>query len=197
MTLTLELEKITRLPVMRKRFRVDEFRKMVEAGILPEEHGWEVIDGFLMDKMSIGDKHASTVKRLNRIFNQRFNEGLLVSVQDPIQLDDYNAPEPDIALLRFREDFYLGQTPMPTDILLLIEVSDSTIEYDREIKKKLYAEAEIVEFWIVNLQENILETFSQPKNGSYRSARILEAGEVIKSNTVNDLELTVNEILGL
>ncbi len=195
MTTVFEIEKT--LAVKRKRFSTNEFQEMVRAGILPEEHGWEVIDGFLMDKMSIGDKHASTVKRLNRIFNHRFSQSLLVSVQDPIHLDDYNEPEPDIALLKLREDFYVDQTPNPKDVLLVIEVSDSTIEYDREIKKKLYAEAEIIEYWIVNLKENTIEVYSSPKKGNYRLAKILESGEDVQSTSINDLELSVNEILGL
>lgn len=195
MLTVIELEKSQ--IIKRKRFSTSEFQEMVKAGILPEEHGWEVIDGFLMDKMSIGDKHASTVKRLNRIFNHRFSEGLLVSVQDPIHLNDYNEPEPDVALLKFREDFYVGQTPTSEDVLLLIEVSDSTLEYDREVKKKLYAEFGIAEIWIVNLKENTIETFSQPKNGNYRLAKILEPNETVQSVTINNLELSVKEILGL
>lgn len=195
MTTVFEIEKT--LAVKRKRFSTNEFQEMVKAGILPEEHGWEVIDGFLMDKMSIGDKHAAAVNRLNRMFNHRFSEGLLVSVQNPIHLDDYNDPEPDIALLKFRDDFYVGQAPNPNDVLLLIEVSDSTIEYDREVKKKLYAEFEIQEYWIVNLKDNFVETFSQPKNGSYRLAKILESGENVKSSSISGLELSANEVLGL
>lgn len=197
MTTTLELEKTNFSPITRKRFRVDEFRKMVEVGILPEEHGWEIVDGYLIDKMSIGDKHASTVKRLNRIFNHRFSENLLVSVQDPIHLDEYNEPEPDIALLKYRDDCYLGKTPTPADVLLLIEVSDSTIEYDREVKKLLYAEAEIAEFWLINLKDNTVEIYSSPKNGKYRLARIVESGETIVSSSIENLELQVDEILGL
>ncbi len=86
---------------------------------------------------------------------------------------------------------------MPDDVLLLIEVSNSTIEYDREIKKTFYAEAGIVEFWIVNLPDETVECYSQPKNGNYRLARILEKGETVESNTVENLKLPVEEILGL
>jgi len=85
---------------------------------------------------------------------------------------------------------------MPQDVLLLIEVSNSTIEYDRKIKKTIYAEAEIPEFWLVNLQNNTVECYSQPKNGNYRLARILESGEAVKSTSIENLTLTVEEILG-
>ncbi len=184
-------------PVTRKRFRVEEFHKMTELGILPEESGWEIVDGYLIDKMSIGSKHASTVKRLNRILTKLVKDNAIVSVQDPIRLDDYNEPEPDIALLKPREDFYSKNHPLPQEILLLIEVSDSTIEYDRKIKKTLYAKAGITEFWIINLQDDTLEFYSQPKNGNYRLARILESGETLKLNSIENLTLTINEILGL
>ncbi len=194
MTTVVELERVSS-KVTPKRFCVEDFRKMMEAGILPEESGWEIIDGFLIDKMTIGSKHASTVKRLNRILTNLFGNEMIISVQDPIHLDEYNEPEPDVALLKSREDFYAESHPTPQDVLLLIEVSDSTVEYDREIKKRLYAEHEIAEFWLVNLKNDTIEVYSQPKNGSYYSARIMEAGETIKSAAIENLTLSINEIL--
>lgn len=194
MATVVELEKVS--PVVPKRFRVEDFRKMTEAGILPEESGWEIIDGYLIDKMSIGSKHAGTVKRLDEILRNKLGKAVIISVQDPIHLDEYNEPEPDIALLKRRNDFYTESHPTPQDVLLLIEVSDSTIEYDREIKKTLYAEAAITEFWLVNLKENTLEVYSSPKNGNYRLARILEPGEVVKSTSIENLILEVDEIIG-
>ncbi len=193
MTLVAELEKVSQ--VAPKRFRVEDFRKMTEAGILPEESGWEVIDGYLIDKMSIGSKHASTVKRLNKLLTALAGNDAIVSIQDPVHIDDYNEPEPDVALLKPREDFYAESHPTPHDVLLLIEVSDSTIEYDREIKKTLYADAEIAEFWLVNLREETVECYSQPKNGTYRLARILEKGETVQSISIENLSLQVEEIL--
>jgi len=195
MTTVSEVEKNSK--VTPKRFRVEDFRKMTEVGILPEESGWEVIDGFLIDKMSIGSRHASTVKRLNKIFTNLVGNATIISVQDPIQIDDYNEPEPDIAILEPREDFYEKNHPLPQDVLLLIEVSDSTIEYDRGVKKTLYAEAGITEYWLVSLQANTIEVYSQPKNGNYRLARILESGETIEAVAVKNLKLQIDEILGL
>ncbi len=195
MTTVVEVERVSK--VTPKRFRVEDFRKMTEAGILPEESGWEIIDGYLIDKMSIGSKHASTVKRLNRKLTRLFEDEVIISVQDPIHIDEFNQPEPDIALLKPREDFYAESHPSPQDVLLLIEVSNSTIEYDRDIKKTLYARTGIVEFWIVNLPDETVECYSQPKNGNYRLARILEKGEIVESNAVENLKLSVEEILGL
>ena len=194
MTTVVELEKTSK--VVPKRFRVEDFRRMTEAGILPEESGWEIIDGYLIDKMSIGSKHASTVRRLSKLLERKFGDITQISGQNPIYIDEFNEPEPDIALLKPREDFYEESHPTPQDILLLIEVSNSTLEYDRDIKKTLYAEAGIEEFWLVNLKENTVECYSSPKNGTYRLARISEKGETVESKSIENLKLSVEEILG-
>lgn len=192
----LELEKTDTPSIVRKKFCTEETHKMMEVGILPEESGWELIDGEIIHRMTIGSKHAGTVKKLNRILTNLLGEKAIVSIQDPIHVDEYNEPEPDIALLKPREDFYTENYPLPEDVLLLVEVSDSTVEFDREVKKNLYAEAGIAEFWLVNLKENTLEVYSQPKNGTYRLAQILEKGETVKSNTIENLSLDVEQILG-
>ncbi|MGI8639585.1 MAG: Uma2 family endonuclease [Pyrinomonadaceae bacterium] len=195
MTTVVELEKVSK--VAPKRFSVEDFRKMTEAGILPEESGWEIIDGKIIDKIKISSRNAGAVRRLNKVLANLVGNQTLISIRNPIHIDDYNEPEPDIALLKRRSDFYRKGHPLPQDVLLLIEVSDSTIEYDREIKKVIYAEAEIVEFWLVNLQDNTVEVYSQPKNGNYRLARILESGETIEATAVENLKLQIDEILGL
>ena len=194
MTTVTELEKVSR--IVPKRFRVEDFRRMTEVGILPEESGWEIIDGYLIDKMSIGSRHASTVKRLNRKLSLLIGDRAIISVQDPIHIDEYNEPEPDIALLNLREDFYAESHPTLEEVLLVIEVADSTVEADRTIKKTLYAEAGIAEFWLVNLKENTVERYSSPKNGNYRLAEILESGETIKAGMLENLTLKIDEILG-
>lgn len=194
MVAVIELKR-TASKVSPKRFRVEEFRKMMEAGILPEESGWEILDGFLIDKIKIGSRSAGTIKKVARIFGQLVGNSTLLSIHNPIHLNQYNEPEPDIALLKPRADFYAESHPTPADVLLLVEVSDSTVEYDREIKKKLYAEAGIQEFWLVDLKNDTIEVYTQPKNGNYYSARILEAEETIKSTTIENLTLPINEIL--
>ncbi len=195
MTTVVQIEKVS--PPTPKRFRAEDFRKMTEVGILPEESGWEVIDGYLIDKMSIGSRHAGTVIKIGKFFERLVGNETLVSVQNPIHINEYNEPEPDVALLKPREDFYTNSLPTAPDVLLLVEVSDSTVEYDREIKKTLYAQAEIVEYWLINLKNNTVEVYSQPKDGNYRLARILESGETIEAVAVTNLKLPIDEILGL
>ena len=196
MTMLVEVEKIQNSPFTRKKFRTDEVYKMMEIGILPEESGWELIDGELVDKMPIGSKHASNVKRLNRILTNLVGQNSIVSVQDPIHIDEHNEPERDIALLVPRDDFYAEAHPTAKDVLLVIEVSDSTLEYDRDLKKNLYAGAGIGEFWLINLQKNTIETFWNPTGGDYYEMRIYEQSETIQSKNIEYLTLPVSEILG-
>lgn len=192
----LEMEKTIAPPVVRKKFRSDEIHKMIKVGILPEESGWELIRGEIVRRMSIGSKRVGTVIKIGKLFERKIGEDVLVSAQNPVHLDEYNEPEPDVALLKPRGDFYTESLPTPADVLLLVEVSDSTVEYDREFKKILYAEAEIAEFWLVNLKNNTIECYTSPKNGNYRLAKILEKGEEIRSETIERLTLQVEEILG-
>lgn len=197
MTTVVELEKIDAPVLMRKKFCTKDIYKMMEVGILPEESGWELLDGEIIHRMSIGSRHASVVRKLEKYFERNFGDSMIISGQNPIHIDEYNEPEPDIALLSPRNDFYAKSHPIPQDVLLLIEVSDSTVKYDREIKKALYAEAEIVEFWLVNLIENTIECYSSPKNGNYRLVKIVGTDEVAESVSVENLSLQVDEILGL
>lgn len=197
MPTVVEVEKIAISPIQRKRFRSDEVSKMVEAGILPEESGWELIDGYLVDKMTVGSKHASVVRRLSKMLERNYGDIVQVSGQNPVHINDHNEPEPNIALLKPREDFYADSHPTAADVLLLIEVADSSVDYDRDIKKTLYAEAGVVEFWLVSLKDTAVEVYTQPKNGNYRLARILEAGESVEAAAIENLTLRVEEILGL
>lgn len=196
MTTVVELEK-TDVPVlMRKKFCVEEVYKMMEIGVLPEESGWELINGEIIHRMTIGSRHASIVRKLEKYLERNFGDHLLVSGQNPLHIDDRNEPEPDIALLKLRKDFYAAKHPTPPDVLLVIEVSDSTIEYDREIKKTLYAKAEIIEFWLINLKQNTIETYFNPNNGIYYEMQIFGRGEIVKSKTIDDLNLATSEIFG-
>ncbi len=193
MTLVAEPKKSS--TVTFKRFCVDDFRKMMEIGILIEESGWEIIDGKIIDKIKISSKNVGTVRKLSKVLANLVGHQMLVSIRNPIHIDKYNEPEPDIALLKPREDFYAESHPLPPDALLLIEVSDSTLGFDREIKRTLYAEAGIVEFWLVNLTENTIECYSSPKNGSYRLVKIVGAGGIAASVAIENLMFEVDEIL--
>jgi len=177
-------------------FTVDEYHRMSEAGILSETDRVELIEGEIVKMSPIGKLHAACVKRLNKGLNRKVGDDAIVSVQDPIRLDDYSEPEPDIALLKPRADFYAQDLPTAEDVLLIIEVADSSVEYDRTVKLPLYAKAGVPETWLANLREDRIEAYSEPVNGVYQRVRIINRGEIVSPTGLPTLLLTAEEILG-
>jgi Uma2 family endonuclease len=163
----------------RHRLDVDAYYKMAEAGILTREDRVELIDGEIIDMNPIGSSHAALVKRLNRLFARAAAEGMvLVGVQDPLRLDAYNEPEPDLMLLRPRADDYQANHPGAADVLLVIEVSDSSLAYDRGRKLALYAKFGVPEVWIVDLAGAAIEIYRGPKDGAYASRERQTSGSL-------------------
>lgn len=174
------------------RFTIEDYKQMVEHGILTEHDRVELIRGEIKDKMTVGERHAACVKRLNRLLGKLVGERALVSVQDPVRLAD-SEPEPDVALLRPREDFYAAGKPEAGDVLLVIEVADTTLDFDRQVKCAMYAEAGIVEYWIVNLVDDRLEVHRQPRaDGTYVDLCSLRRGDNIE---VWGMKLAVADVL--
>ncbi len=163
----------------RHRFSLEDYEQMIEFGILEENDRVELIRGEIVEKMTIGEPHAACVKRLNQLFSGILGTQVIVGVQDPVVVVE-SRPEPDITLLVPRDDFYANATPKPSDILLLIEVADTSLEYDRTEKLSLYAEAGIREYWIANLNNDCVEVYRNPQpNGTYADARVLNLGEIL------------------
>jgi len=180
---------------MRLRFTVDEYYRMIELGMLKDYEKAEIIEGELIRKMTIGDRHAAIVNFLTRFFVKNVSDDILVSVQNPVRLSDYNEPEPDVTLADLQK--YDGKRhPQPSEIILIVEVSDSTLKYDRDVKLALYAEAEIPEVWIVNLPNDIIEVHQKPSVGIYQLAKIFKRGETLASEVLPDLSIAADEILG-
>jgi Uma2 family endonuclease len=179
---------------MRLRFTVDDYYKLIELGMLRDYEKAEIIEGELIKKMPIGDRHATVVNFLNRFFVKNVSDNILVSVQNPLRLSDYNEPEPDFVLADLTK--YDGKRhPRPAEVILIVEVSDSTLKYDRDVKLALYAEAEISEVWIVNLPNEIVEVHQKPSNGIYQLAKIFNRGEIVESDVLSALSLEVDKIL--
>lgn len=176
-------------------FSVDEYYRMAEAGILTEDDRVELIEGEIIEMSPIGSRHAACVNRLNTLLNRQLEQAATVSIQNPVRIDDFSEPEPDIALLRPREDFYAGEHPSPSDVLLVVEVADTSVEYDRNIKLPLYARASIPEVWLVNLPQATIEIYQQPLNGTYREIHLVKHGESLVSQVAN-LTLEADDILG-
>ncbi len=174
---------------------VAQYDRMIEAGILPENEHIELIEGEIIEMAALGRRHASRVNLLAESLTEQSRRRYIVSVQNPIQLDDLSEPEPDIALLTRRDDFYRHQLPHPADVLLVIEVADSSLEYDRRTKLPLYARAAIREFWLVNLIEERIEIYTEPANGAYTKVAYIKRGEQLISVTIPDITLDADALL--
>ena len=178
------------------RFTAEEYHRMGEVGILPPDVRVELVDGEIKRMPPIHPPHASIVDRLNSALS-RLPAGLaIVRVQNPIRLDDYNEPQPDVTVLRFRDDFYGSQHPTPTDVLLAIEVADTSLSYDRDEKMPLYGRAGIREAWLVDVQSGTITVLTKPHAGGYGEQRMLSRGQEIVSESVENLRLQVDEVLG-
>jgi len=191
------VEEVLPAEVVRHRFTVDEYHRMAEAGLLSEDDRVELIDGEILEMTPIGSRHHACVMRLDELLRRPgVPGGYIVSVQGPVQLDEGNEVQPDVALLRRRPDFYAGELPGPEDVLLIVEVSDTTLSYDRAVKLPPYARAGVPEVWIVDLQGRRVDSHSDPSPEGYRVSREFGPGQQARSGSVEGLSLPVDEILG-
>jgi Uma2 family endonuclease len=163
----------------RHRLDVDAYYKMAEAGILTREDRVELIDGEIIDMNPIGSPHAAVTNRLARLLNRTVADATaLVSVQSPLRLDDFNEPEPDLMLLRPRADDYRANHPGAADVLVLVEISDSSLAYDRGAKLALYTQFGVPEVWIVEIAGSAVEIYRQPNDGAYEFCERKVSGTV-------------------
>ncbi len=182
--------------VLKRLFTVEQYHRMIETGIITEGDRVELMRGEIVEMASIGTKHAAGVNRLTRLFYDKFGEQVLVSPQNPVEVDEHSEPQPDIAILRPRDDFYASAHPTPDDVFLLIEVSDSTIRYDRTVKIPLYAEDNIAEAWSVDVNAELVEVYRQPSATGYRSLQTLTRGQLIQLLAFPEVSIAIADILG-
>ncbi|HJQ34132.1 MAG TPA: Uma2 family endonuclease [Pyrinomonadaceae bacterium] len=182
--------------VTRHRFTVAEYERMGQFGIFSEDKRVELVCGEVILMSPIGERHAACVDFLTQFITLRLRHSAIVRVQNPVQLDDYSEPQPDITVLKPRADFYRHTHPHPEDMLVVIEVSDTTLDYDRKVKLPLYAAAGIPEAWLVNLPEERIEVYGDPAGGEYRSARSYARGRRLQSHTLASLRVSVSKVLG-
>jgi Uma2 family endonuclease len=184
----------SRQQLTRWRFTVHDYHRMGEAGILHEDDRVELIEGELVQMTAIGTRHFSCVNRLNRLFVMNVGDEAIVSVQNPVRLNEYNEPQPDLTVIRSRD--YRESLPMPEDVLLLIEVSDTTLAYDRGVKLPLYAQAGIREVWIVDLAGETIGRYTDPSEEGYRLANQIRRGQTLESDALPGPTPSVEEVLG-
>jgi Uma2 family endonuclease len=180
----------------RWKLTADEYQRMGEIGIFHEDDRVELLDGELYEMTPIGDDHIGTVNDLTTSFARRLGDRGIVSPQNPIRLDDHSEPQPDLTLLRPREDRYRRSKARPEDVLLVVEVARSSLDYDRQTKLPRYAAAGIPEAWIVNLVDDRIEVYREPAGGVYRSITIYMRGDSLAPAALPDLTVRVDEILG-
>lgn len=181
------------LPI-RRLVSVDDYHRMAEAGILTERDRVELIDGEIIIMSPIGSKHAGHVKRINALLSRLLKTKAVISIQDPVHLNDFSEPEPDIAVLKPAPDFYTSRHPRPEDIHLVIEVSDSSLNWDRENKLPMYAAAGVKECWLVNIMAKEIEIYRVPSGNIYKYREIAREKDTI-SLTDFDFSVAVSDIL--
>ena len=177
------------------RFTVAQYLAMGEAGILRKEDRAELIDGVIIAMAAAGNRHLATLDRISRMMFENVGRRAIVRIQGAIDLNDRSRPEPDLALLRERADFYESESAGPEDALLVIEVSDSSVNYDRYDKLPRYARAGIPEVWITVLPERVIEAYTEPVGGRYTIRRTYAPGDTISPGCFPDIALAVSDIL--
>jgi Uma2 family endonuclease len=182
-------------PTATRRFTVEEYHRMAEAGILTEDDRVELVRGEVVEMEPIGSRHAACVSRLNALFSPLHGQ-CVVAVQNPVRLDEQSEPEPDVALLRPDPDFYARRHPGPEDVLLAVEVAETSAEYDREVKLPLYAAAGVPEAWLVDLAADRILRARDPSADGYRRERTLRRSDTIMADAFPGMEIPVGEILG-
>lgn len=180
----------------RKLWSIEEYELMIEKGVLNENTRVELIRGEIIKMAPIGLRHAACVVRLDDLFHELLGRTVIVSVQKPVQLHNDSEPEPDVALLKRRSDAYASKRPTASDVLLLVEVADTTLTTDRSVKVPLYAEAGIATVWLVNFDKTAIEVYSNPVAGTYQQATIVGQDEMLVLPGELQGTISVAEVFG-
>lgn len=188
------MSRVAEAVVQRHRLSVADYHRMGEAGIFEAGVRVELIDGEIIDMAPIGSSHAGMVTRLGQMLFATAGQNAIVYIQNPIVLDENSEPEPDLALLKPRDDFYAASHPKPEDVLLLVEVSDTTLRYDREVKVPLYASAGIPEVWLIDIGSKQLEVFRKPAQHGFQQLLRPRTGERVHSVMSPDVIVSMDAL---
>ena len=177
-----------------RKITIKEYHKMAEVGIIQPDEKVELINGRIIKIISpVNKRHSSHVKRINQLLSRKLYRKATIGVQDPILIPFDSEPEPDISVLKYSEDQYADGHPLPEDVYILIEVSDSTLKRDKTEKLELYASANIPEYWVINLIDNCVEVFQNPKDNFYQKHLMLTSNDIL--NLPFEKTLKVSDIL--
>jgi len=181
--------------VRRRRFTVEEYYRMAEIGILTERDRVELIDGEIVEMTPIGHHHAACVHAVSALLTRALGDRALVWPQNQVLMPRNTEPQPDVVLLRPPLSQYWARLPLPADVLLLVEVADTSYRFDREIKLPLYAAAGIPEVWLVDLTRNVVEVFRQPAGERYQTLTPVHRGGALGPEAFPDVIFPVENIL--
>jgi Uma2 family endonuclease len=182
--------------ILRKKFTVGQYHQMIEFGILTDRDRVELLQGEIIEMSPVGRQHAACVDRLNELFVLGLSTRAIVRVQSPIRLSNNSEPQPDVAILQRRSDFYAEGHPQPEDIFALVEVSDTTVEFDRTVKVPLYAQDNIPEVWIVDLNSQTVHVYREPSSSGYQQLQSFRRGQSPAFQAFTDLQFSVEQVLG-
>ncbi len=180
----------------RRRITVDDYYGMAKAGILGEDDRVELIEGELIAMMPIGSPHSGKVNRLTRLLVMAVGRSGVVTVQNPVRLSNWTEPQPDFAVLKPREDDYASATPSQADVLLLIEVADSSLDYDRGLKRRLYARSGIAEYWLVDVNAGVVEACRGPAGDAYETVWRAGPGDTLAIPGVEGASIAMSDLFG-
>lgn len=181
--------------IRKRRFTADDYQRMGQAGILCEDDRVELIDGDVVTMTPIGPRHNAAVNRANRVLVMAVGDHAIVQVQGSVRLDQYHEPQPDLVLLRPQADYYASRLPGPEDLLLVVEVAESSLEYDRDVKARVYARFGIREYWLVDLNASLIAGYAEPRDDSYQTVRHCHRGESIAPQLLPDCVVPVDALL--
>jgi Uma2 family endonuclease len=182
--------------VTKKLFTVDEYYRMADAGILTEDDRVELIDGEIIEMSPVGNRHRACVHRANTFFTEALGRTAIVSNQSPLRLSNYTEPVPDVIVLKPVSDFYASRECRPEDVFFLVEVSDTTLKYDKNIKLPRYAAAGVAEVWIEDLKNDLFLVFRNPADEAFKTSSVLHRGDSISPLAFPKVTFKVNDLLG-
>ena len=181
--------------ISKRLFTVHDYHRMVDAGILSERDRVELIRGEVLAMNPMGPRHSAAVMLALQAMVRIIGDRAIVGVQGSVRLDDYDEPQPDVYLLRPKADYYASRHATPADILLIIEMADSSLEYDQSVKATLYAETGVAEYWIADIRNDRLLAYSNIRESRYATCRELHRGDTISPRLLSEIEIGVTDLL--
>ncbi len=181
--------------VKQRLITVAEYDKMIEHGILNKYNRVELLNGVLIEKMSKDPKHAALNDSIGNWFRERLSDRAYIRLQNPIVLNDFSEPEPDVVLAKPPRETYFERHPNAQDIFLILEISDTTVSYDRNAKAEAYSKAGIAQYLLLNLQNQTIEDYREPSTDGYQSKQTYKAEQNFRLLAFPEIEINVGELL--